>query len=351
MNAKDNHETTPMRDASTQPTSGADAPAWTRDEFEAQLRAKGTAYHIHHPFNVKMNSGGCSREQIRGWVANRFYYQINIPLKDAAIISNCPDRETRRRWVLRILDHDGYGDEEGGIEAWARLGDAVGLTRDELWSLEHVSPGVRFAVDAYVNFARRAPWQEAVCSSLTEMFAPQIHRDRLATLARALSVDRSRTASRISARASRSRSATSSTGSKSRSTISRDASSRNARSRSCSSSSTSCGRCSMPSKRPSHNERLTRTGDASRRHTLTIAKLFRLQWEPAQDAHVLLYPEGMVKLNQSAGEILLRCDGTRDMRHAHRRSGTGVQYAPGSAPRCARSSPMRDAARLAGVER
>jgi pyrroloquinoline-quinone synthase len=155
--------------------------AWSRDEFEAQLRAKGTAYHIHHPFNVKMNAGGCSREQIRGWVANRFYYQINIPLKDAAVMSNCPDRETRRRWVLRILDHDGYGEDEGGIEIWARLGDAVGLSRDELCSLKHVTPGVRFAVDAYVNFARRAPWQEAVCSSLTEIFAPQIHQDRLAT--------------------------------------------------------------------------------------------------------------------------------------------------------------------------
>ena len=44
-----------------------------------------------------------------------------------------------------------------------------------------------------------------------------------------------------------------------------------------------------------------------------IKKLFRLQWEPAQDAHVLLYPEGMVKLNQSAAQILLRCDGTRDI--------------------------------------
>ena len=155
--------------------------AWTREAFEAQLRAKGTAYHIHHPFNVKMNEGGCSREQIRGWVANRFYYQINIPLKDAAVMSNCPDRETRRRWVLRILDHDGYGNDEGGIETWARLGDAVGLSRDELWSLQHVTPGVKFAVDAYVNFARRAAWQEAVCSSLTEIFAPQIHKDRLAT--------------------------------------------------------------------------------------------------------------------------------------------------------------------------
>lgn len=44
-----------------------------------------------------------------------------------------------------------------------------------------------------------------------------------------------------------------------------------------------------------------------------VAKMFRLQWEPAQQAHVLLYPEGMVKLNQSAAEILKRCDGSRDL--------------------------------------
>ncbi len=154
--------------------------AWSRTEFEAQLRAKGNNYHINHPFNMKMNSGELTPEQIRGWVINRFYYQVNIPVKDAAVIANCPDRETRRKWVQRILDHDGYGDQPGGIEAWTRLGEAVGITREELWSLKHVTPGVRFAVDAYVNFARSKPWQEAVCSSLTEMFAPKIHKDRLA---------------------------------------------------------------------------------------------------------------------------------------------------------------------------
>lgn len=154
--------------------------AWSLAEFEEKLRTLESHYHIHHPFNRKLNSGQCSPEQIRGWVANRFYYQISIPIKDAAIMSNCTDRETRRRWVLRILDHDGWEDNPGGIEAWANLGEAVGLSRDELWSLKHVLPGVRFAVDAYVNFARRAPWQEAVCSSLTEMFAPKIHQDRLA---------------------------------------------------------------------------------------------------------------------------------------------------------------------------
>jgi pyrroloquinoline-quinone synthase len=158
----------------------ASSIAWDRTEFEAQLRAKGAGYHIHHPFNVKMNSGQLTPEQIRGWVANRFYYQINIPQKDGAIIANCPDRETRRKWVRRILDHDGWGDNEGGIEAWTKLGIATGLTREEILDLRHVAPGVRFAVDAYVNFARRAPWQEAVCSSLTEMFAPKIHKDRLA---------------------------------------------------------------------------------------------------------------------------------------------------------------------------
>jgi pyrroloquinoline-quinone synthase len=155
--------------------------AWSREEFEAQLRSRGAGYHIHHPFNVKMNDGLLDPDQIRGWVANRFYYQVNIPQKDGAIIANCPDRATRRRWVRRILDHDGFGENEGGIEAWVRLGEAVGLTRDALWSQRHVVPGVRFAVDAYVNFARQAPWQEAVCSSLTEMFAPKIHKDRLAT--------------------------------------------------------------------------------------------------------------------------------------------------------------------------
>ncbi|MFJ4292103.1 pyrroloquinoline-quinone synthase PqqC [Cupriavidus sp. NPDC089707] len=154
--------------------------AWSPAEFEARLRAKESGYHIHHPFNRRMAAGQCSPQQIRAWVANRFYYQANIPLKDAAILSNCPDRDTRRQWVVRILDHDGTDIVPGGIEAWLRLGLAVGLEREALLDHRHVLPGVRFAVDAYVNFGRRAPWQEAVCSSLTEMFAPAIHKERLA---------------------------------------------------------------------------------------------------------------------------------------------------------------------------
>lgn len=157
------------------------ATSWDEAEFEQQLREQGRAYHIYHPFNVMLNSGKATREQIQGWVANRFYYQISIPRKDAAIIANCPDRDVRRRWVERILDHDGHGDDPGGIEAWLRLAEAVGLERAEVEGLTRLIPGVRFAVDAYVNFARQAPWQEAVCSSLTELFAPAIHRQRLAS--------------------------------------------------------------------------------------------------------------------------------------------------------------------------
>ncbi|MBV8209554.1 MAG: pyrroloquinoline-quinone synthase PqqC [Burkholderiaceae bacterium] len=175
----------PSTSASTDAAAVAGQPAWSRAEFEARLREKGKAYHIHHPYNVMLNTGKASREQIQGWVANRFYYQIAIPVKDAAIIANCPDREIRRGWVQRILDHDGFESggvrDEGGIEAWIRLAMAVGLSREEILDLRHVVPGVRFAVDAYINFARRAPWQEAVCSSLTELFAPEIHKQRLST--------------------------------------------------------------------------------------------------------------------------------------------------------------------------
>ncbi len=156
-----------------------EAMPWGRDEFEQKLRAKGKRYHIYHPYQVAMNSGKLTKDQIQGWVYNRYYYQISIPIKDAALLSNMPDRDHRRQWIQRIVDHDGTQRDEGGIEAWIWLGQACGLRREDITSLKHVLPGVRFAVDAYVNFARRAPWQEAVCSSLTELFAPEIHKERL----------------------------------------------------------------------------------------------------------------------------------------------------------------------------
>jgi pyrroloquinoline-quinone synthase len=152
--------------------------------FVAALRAQSERYHHQHPFHRKMNAGELGRRQIRGWVANRFYYQANIPRKDAAIIANCPDRDVRRQWVQRILDHDGGAGGEGGIETWLRLAEAAGLTREEVWDERHVVPGVRFAVDAYVNFARTRPWVEAVASSLTELFAPDLMAERLAAFER-----------------------------------------------------------------------------------------------------------------------------------------------------------------------
>lgn len=154
------------------------------ESFIGALRAQSQGYHSRHPFHEMMNEGRLSRRQIQGWVANRFYYQENIPRKDAAILANCPDREVRRRWIRRIHDHDGTTDGEGGIEAWLGLGEAVGLTRGALWDERHVVPGVRFAVDAYVNFARTRPWVEAVASSLTELFAPDLMAERLAAFER-----------------------------------------------------------------------------------------------------------------------------------------------------------------------
>lgn len=156
-----------------------DTTAWTPEEFEQKLRDKEKFYHINHEFHILMNSGKLDKKAVQGWVANRFYYQVAIPVKDASIMSNCWDRDVRRLWVQRILDHDGYGGDDGGIEAWLLLGEAVGLTREELLSHEHLLPGVKFAIDAYVNFARQQPWEIAASSSLTELFAPNIHQKRL----------------------------------------------------------------------------------------------------------------------------------------------------------------------------
>jgi pyrroloquinoline-quinone synthase len=129
-----------------------------------------------------MDAGELTPEELRRWVANRFYYQRCIPLKDAAILSNCPEVDVRRVWIQRILDHDGTAEGEGGIESWLRLGEALGVGREELESERGVLPGVRYAVDAYVNFARQRPWIEAVASSLTELFGPSAIRVRLAAL-------------------------------------------------------------------------------------------------------------------------------------------------------------------------
>jgi pyrroloquinoline-quinone synthase len=161
----------------------AAAPA-SAEQFIAELRAQGTRYHNLHPFHRRMDAGELTRQELQRWVANRFYYQKCIPLKDAAIMSNCPEVAIRREWIQRIIDHDGRGDDPGGIESWLTLGEALGVSRPELESERRVLPPVRYAVDAYVNFARRRPWIEAVASSLTELFGPSAIRVRLQALER-----------------------------------------------------------------------------------------------------------------------------------------------------------------------
>ena len=153
------------------------------EELERQLRSIGAErYHDKHPYHILLHEGKLTRTQMQAWVLNRFYYQSRIPMKDAAILSNAPDQELRRVWIQRILDHDGREPGTGGIARWIKLGEAVGLCASAVTSLRHVLPGVRFAVDAYVNFARTRPLLEAVASSLTELFSADIISRRVAAL-------------------------------------------------------------------------------------------------------------------------------------------------------------------------
>jgi pyrroloquinoline-quinone synthase len=155
--------------------------ALTRDEFITRLRDEGARrYHDHHPVHVAMHDGALTREQLQAWVQNRYYYQTRIPIKDALILSKSDDPAFRRAWLRRIVDHDGASAGEGGLELWLRLAEAVGLDREEVRSCRGVLPGVRFACDAYVELVRSRSLVEAVASSLTEFFAPDLMSARIA---------------------------------------------------------------------------------------------------------------------------------------------------------------------------
>jgi len=152
----------------------------SNEQFISRLRQVGEErYHDKHPYHIAMHEGKLSPAQLRAWIANRFYYQKNIPVKDALILAKLPSREERREWIQRIIDHDGREGEDGGIEAWIRLGEAAGIPREEMLDERRVLPAVRFAVDAYVNFCRLQPWPIAVASSLTELFAPTLVSKRI----------------------------------------------------------------------------------------------------------------------------------------------------------------------------
>jgi pyrroloquinoline-quinone synthase len=155
-------------------------PVMTPDELEAAIRAVGAeSYHDKHPFHRLLHSGKLDKGQVQAWALNRYCYQSAVPRKDAALISRVVDRDLRREWVHRILDHDGGDGEEGGIERWLVLTDALGLDRAYVVSMQGALPATRFAVEAYVRFVRERSLLEAVASSLTELFAPAIHRERI----------------------------------------------------------------------------------------------------------------------------------------------------------------------------
>jgi pyrroloquinoline-quinone synthase len=154
---------------------------WTGEEFEGRIRdVLARRYHHRHAFNLGMHEGTLSREQLRGWIANRFYYQQSIPVKDALLLSKLP-WEYRRVWIQRIVDHDGTRPGEGGLEAWLRLGEAAGVSRADLLGHRRLCPAARFAADAYVGFVRDRPWVEGVASSLTELSASSLMEVRISS--------------------------------------------------------------------------------------------------------------------------------------------------------------------------
>jgi pyrroloquinoline-quinone synthase len=154
----------------------------SREDFLGELTALSDRYWGAHPFHRRLHAGALTEAELRMWAANRWYYQCMLPQKDASIISNCPLPEVRRAWLPRISYHDGTAEGTGGREYWLRLCEALGLHRAEVLDQRHVVPGVRFAVDAYVSFARTRPWVEAVASGLTEMFSGHLMRQRVADM-------------------------------------------------------------------------------------------------------------------------------------------------------------------------
>ena len=160
----------------------------SREELERELRAIGERqYHDLHPFHKLLHGGKLKRGQVQAWALNRFYYQVSIPKKDLSLMARMDDPALRRAWIRRVLDHDGFGEEAqreegkvGGIERWLRLTDGLGLDRDYVTSLKGILPATRYAVDSYVNFVASKSTLEGIASSLTELFAPAIHRERIA---------------------------------------------------------------------------------------------------------------------------------------------------------------------------
>ena len=156
-------------------------PLTSPEAMERRLRYIGaTRYHSLHPFHHMLHGGALTKGQVQAWALNRYYYQSSIPLKDAVVLSRFRDRDIRLEWRHRIEDHDGQIGGEGGIERWLKLTDGLGLDRAYVESTAGILPATRFAVDAYVHFVGDKSPLEAIASSLTELFAPNLHEARIA---------------------------------------------------------------------------------------------------------------------------------------------------------------------------
>jgi coenzyme PQQ biosynthesis protein C len=148
--------------------------------LEAELREIGaTRYHNLHPFHRRLHGGQCSLAEVRAWALNRYYYQSLIPMKDATILARMGDPALRRELRRRVIDHDGEAEGDGGISRWLHLTTSLGLDREFVISTRGILPMTRFAVEAYVHFCRERTLLEAIASSLTELFSPQIIGERI----------------------------------------------------------------------------------------------------------------------------------------------------------------------------
>ena len=149
-------------------------------QLEAALHAIGAErYHNRHIFHQKLHGGELNQAQVQAWALNRYYYQSQIPAKDASLIARLPTAELRREWRSRLEDHDGSAPGEGGVARWLKLAEGVGLDPAYVASTAGLLPATRFAVDAYVHFVRDRSILEAIASSLTEMFSPSIIAERV----------------------------------------------------------------------------------------------------------------------------------------------------------------------------
>jgi pyrroloquinoline-quinone synthase len=121
-----------------------------------------------------MHQGQLTRGQLQAWALNRYYYQSRIPIKDAILVSRSEDRQFRKAWRKRIVDHDGDAVHEGGIQRWIKLAEASGLDRTQVERGEGILPATRYAVNEYLRIVRDRTFLEAVASSLTELFSKDL---------------------------------------------------------------------------------------------------------------------------------------------------------------------------------